>query len=203
VSAGLTILDERNLAKRWTDGRSSHLLVGYDKTIGWAKFPAAGLYNHGAITAFSQFHLRVRSELDALKMYFLLASRRDRNTNLTKIAYETIEEYSGISRGHIPNARTLLSALGLIRVEHVPSSTGAAPALARHRPDRARGSRPPGQPLPHRGDHRRPGRLPSSSDAARRRAPIVRSRRRRRPRRAASSPGTRSHQTKPPATKKS
>ena len=55
--------------------------------------------------------------------------------------------------------------------------------------------------LPHPANHRRPVRLPSSSDAARRRAPIVRSRRRRR--RAASSSGTRSHETKPPTTQKS
>ena len=79
----------------------------------------------------------------------------------------------------------------------------ATPALARHRPDRAGGPRPSGQPMPRRSDHRRPALLPSSPDATRRRAPIVRSRRRRHPRRAAPRPDPRSHEAKTPTTPKS
>ncbi len=43
---------------------------------GWAQFPASGLYHDGKITAFEGMHLRRREELDALKLYYLFASRR-------------------------------------------------------------------------------------------------------------------------------
>ena len=88
---------------------------------------------------------------------------------------------------------------------HAGLSPGArpAPALARHRPDRARGPRPARQPLPHRGEHRRPALLQSGPDAARRRAPPVRSRPRRHPHGAPPRPGPCSHQAKTPTTTKS
>ncbi len=88
---------------------------------------------------------------------------------------------------------------------HAGLSPGArpAPALARHRPDRAGRPRPARQSLRRRSDHRRSALLQSGPDAARRRAPIVRSRRRRHSRRAAPRPGPRSHQANPPTATKS
>lgn len=121
ISAGLDILATRGLLDRGRNGRSSYGLAGYDPDLGWAKFPAEGLYHFGVVAAFTGFHLRLRTELDALKLYFLFAARRDRRTNLAKIKYETIEDYSGVPRDCIRRALSLLAANGLVHVERVPS----------------------------------------------------------------------------------
>jgi hypothetical protein len=122
LSAGLSLLAERNLVEPGPGGRSHYRLVGYQPASGWAKFPAAALYSNGVVAMFASFHLRLRSELDALKLYFLLASRRDRNTGLTRISYDKIEEYAGIPRPGIVNARSVLAAHGLVRIEFMPST---------------------------------------------------------------------------------
>lgn len=122
LSAGLDVLSERKLIERGVDGRGTYHMADYDPVSGWAKFPAQGLYRNGVVTAFSQFHLRLRSELDALKLYFLFASRRDRQTNMASITYDLIAEYSGVQRDHIRQALSLLAANALVHIEHVPSS---------------------------------------------------------------------------------
>lgn len=122
VSAGLGVLADRGLILRHSNGRSRYHLENYDPSSGWAQFPARGLYRNGVIAAFSEFRLRVRTELDALKLYFLFASRRDRQTNMAKITYDKIEEYSGVQRDYIRRALSLLAAQGLVHVEQVPSA---------------------------------------------------------------------------------
>jgi DNA-binding transcriptional ArsR family regulator len=121
LSAGLGVLVDRGQLERGTEGRSSFRLVGYDPKFGWAQFPAAGLYRDGAIDAFKHLHLRQPAELDALKLYFLFASRRDRKTNLAMITYEKIEDYSGVGHNSIRRALSWLAVQGLIHVERVPS----------------------------------------------------------------------------------
>jgi DNA-binding transcriptional ArsR family regulator len=121
LSSGLNILTERKIIEREPDGRSSYRLVGYDPTSGWAQFPAKGLYRNGTVAAFSEFRLRLPAELEALKLYFLFASRRSRNTNMAKISYEKIEEYSGVAHNNIRRAISLLGANGLIHIEHLSS----------------------------------------------------------------------------------
>ena len=56
-----------------------------------------------------------------MKLYFLFASRRDRQSNMAKISYDKIEEYSGVNREHIKRALTILGANSLVHIEHVPS----------------------------------------------------------------------------------
>lgn len=119
LSAGLGILTGRRLIER--EGRSTYHLANFDPTRGWAKFPAQGLYHNGTVAAFDDFRLRLPAELDALKLYFLLASRRDRKTNLVTITYDKIVYYSGIPRNNIRRAITLLSAHGLVHIERFSS----------------------------------------------------------------------------------
>jgi DNA-binding transcriptional ArsR family regulator len=122
LSSGLNILAERKIIEREPDGRSSYKVVGYDPKSGYALFPAKGLYHNGTITAFSEFRLRLPAELEALKLYFLFASRRSRDTNMAHIAYEKIEEYSGVARNNIRRGLSILGANGLVHIEYLPSS---------------------------------------------------------------------------------
>ena len=121
VSAGLDILTRRSIILREPEGRSSYGLVEYNPESGWAKFPARGLYQNGVVYPFTEFHLRRRAELDAMKLYFLFAARRSRATNMAKISYDKIEEYSGVRRPRIRPALTVLGANGLIHVERLAS----------------------------------------------------------------------------------
>ncbi len=130
IAAGLKILKWRNIVAPEPEGRSTYQLVGYSQTEGWAMFPAKGLYDHhGVVAAFTEFRLRRRAELDAMKLYFLFAARRSRQLNLAKISYPKIEEFSGVSENYIRAALTVLGANGLIHVDRMRSAqseTGVA-----------------------------------------------------------------------------
>jgi hypothetical protein len=121
LSAGLNILSECKLIEREPLGRSSYRLANYNPAKGWAQFPAKGLYRGDTVEAFTSFKLRNPAEFDALKLYFLFASRRDRKTNMAKISYEKIEAYSGIDRNKIRRALSVLAANALVHIEMVPS----------------------------------------------------------------------------------
>lgn len=123
VSAALKVLIKRTLIERGPT-RSIFRLSGYDAQLGWAKFPAARLYRDGAIVPFQRIHLRRRVELDALKLYYLFASRRDRKTGAALIAYPTIEDYSGVPRNNIRAALSWLAAEVMVHIDHVPSQLG-------------------------------------------------------------------------------
>lgn len=122
VSAGLGLLEARGLVDRYPDC-SFYRLRNYDPNAGWAMFPAKGLYHNDVVAAFEEFRLRVRSELDALKLYFLFAARRNRDTNYANISYPKIEEYSGVDRNHIRRALSVLAAHGLVHVQYCDSTT--------------------------------------------------------------------------------
>ncbi len=124
VAAGLVRLEGFKLIEEPTGGgRSQYRLANYDPYNGWAQFPARSLYDaEGRIWAFKEFHLRKPAELDALKLYLLFAARRDRQSNLAKISYETIHEYSGVSKNNIKRALSLLAVEGLVHVERFRSS---------------------------------------------------------------------------------
>lgn len=122
VAAGLEVLDAKQLIEREPEGRSTLKVCNFDPDTGWAKFPAKGLYRHGVISAFTEFRLRLPAELDALKLYYLFASRRDRQTNTANITYEGIEEYTGIPTQNIRRGLSILAANGMIHVERVQSS---------------------------------------------------------------------------------
>ncbi|KAB2912689.1 MAG: hypothetical protein F9K29_18170 [Hyphomicrobiaceae bacterium] len=125
ISRGLDVLSGFCLIERGAGGRSGYQVRNYNPDTGWVKFPARGLYGNGTVRAFTSFRLRHRAELDAMKLYFLFASRRDRRSNMAKISYDKIEEYSGVSREHIKRALTILGANSLVHIEHVPSGAYA------------------------------------------------------------------------------
>jgi DNA-binding transcriptional ArsR family regulator len=124
VSAGLSILDEKKLIIREPEGRSTYALAGFNPNADWAKLPAAPLYQNGAMAAFSEFQKRKSVELDAMKLYFLFASRRSRDMNFALLTYEQIEQRSGVKRHKVKAALSLLCATGMIHIEHLPRGFG-------------------------------------------------------------------------------
>lgn len=122
VAAGLSVLESKKLLARAPEGRSSLQICNYNPDSGWAKFPSRGLYRNGIIYAFKDFRLRLPAELEAMKLYYLFASRRDRQTNSANITYTGIEEYTGISSQNIRRGLSILSSIGLIHVDQMPST---------------------------------------------------------------------------------
>jgi hypothetical protein len=111
LSNGLQILESADVLKMNPEGRSTYKLVGYDLNGGWAMFPAKSMYSGGKIAAFEDFKLRRRTELHALKLFFLFVAYRDRNSNLTNIGYDKIEKYAGVKRERIKAAISLLASV--------------------------------------------------------------------------------------------
>jgi hypothetical protein len=120
ISGGLRALEELGLIRRRGLPRSRYEIMNYAARP-WGKLPAKGLYAQGGIAAFGDFHLRRRVELDALKLYWLAVGRRNSATNVANMKYETITKYSGIERGRIRSAASLLAALRLVHIERLPS----------------------------------------------------------------------------------
>lgn len=118
MSRGLAVLEERKLITRRADGRRSDVgLANYDPKLGWAKLPLKSMYAGGRIRAFDEFSLRRSVELDAMKLFFLFAERRDRASNVANISYQGIEDYTGVARSKIKAAQSFLAALSLVYVE--------------------------------------------------------------------------------------
>jgi hypothetical protein len=123
LSKGLDILAEQGLVHRRLDGRSQIQLANYNPERDWAKLPARGLYTkQRTIRAFKDFTLRSRAEMNALKIYLLMASRRDRKANAANLSYDKITLYAGIHHTHIRTAVSLLAAQNLIHVSSQPSA---------------------------------------------------------------------------------
>lgn len=122
VSKGLDALERINVIEREPrDARSFYKLANYNAADGWAKFPFKSMYSFGTIAAFTDFQLRRVAELDALKLFFLMVARRDRQTNIANIGYEKIEEYTNIRRVRIKTAISFLASRSLVYVERLPS----------------------------------------------------------------------------------
>lgn len=123
LSKGLDILAGLNVVHRGLDGRSRFQLANYTPERNWAKIPARGLYTkQGVVRSFKDFKLRSRSELDALKIFLLMASRRDRKANAAILSYEKISLYTGIHHTHIRTAISLLAGQNMIHVSSQPSA---------------------------------------------------------------------------------
>ncbi|MDF3351944.1 hypothetical protein HKX17_17745 [Sulfitobacter sp. KE34] len=120
ISDGLSALVDRGLVERLA-AQSAYRIVEFDPSRGWGKLPARGLYRHERIPAFHELRLRRVAELDALKLYYGVVARRDNDSNLARMNYETIEEYAGVPRNRIKSALSLLAVNNLVHVEHVPS----------------------------------------------------------------------------------
>ena len=120
IAKGLTCLDSFEIITR--PGKSNFHLTEYDETQGWAKFPFRAMYRNGAVTLFQNLKRRLPTELDALKLLFLIAARRDQSTNSANITYEQITALSGIRRDKIISAISLLAANFVVSVDTRPSS---------------------------------------------------------------------------------
>jgi DNA-binding transcriptional ArsR family regulator len=121
IADGLGVLERQGLIVRQVQGRSTYQLCGFDPQRPWGMLPAQRLYVAERIAAFQEFTLRLRTELDALKLYFLFVARRDKNANLVYITYDQMEGYTRIGRANLKRGISLLAASGLVYVEHVPS----------------------------------------------------------------------------------
>lgn len=121
IAKALTILEERNLVHRKAGGRSRFQLANYG-VAPWAKLPAKRMYASGRIAAFHDLSLRLISQLDALKVYLLIAAFRSNETNLANISLDVIEEYTGIDRSRLKTATSVLAGCSMVYIEHKPSS---------------------------------------------------------------------------------
>jgi hypothetical protein len=127
ISAGLKNLEEQGiLAINKGEKTSVYQLVGFNPKQGWAKLPLRNFYHDGSIKVFSEFHLRKKTELNALKMYLLVAAFRHNEINHTVISYEKIHLYTGIPENDIRSAISLLVTWNLIQVDRTsePTKTG-------------------------------------------------------------------------------
>lgn len=127
IANGLATLKRIRVIDDGPDGaRSTYYLTNFAPNHHWAKFPAKSMYTAAKrIAAYADFQLRRPVELDALKLFFLFIARRSRDTNLAKIGFEKIEQYTTIKRNRIKPAVSFLASLSLVYVEHIPSSTNA------------------------------------------------------------------------------
>lgn len=121
LAQGLNVLEATRLIKRVEGSQSTYDICGYDPSQGWAKLPCRLLYKEDVITAFRDFQLRKATELQALKIYLLLISRRNTETNLVNISYDKIMDYAGIPRQQIRPAINVLLYAGLVHIEKVKS----------------------------------------------------------------------------------
>jgi hypothetical protein len=121
VAKGLDVLERLSVIGREPEGRSTFQLLRYTVVGGWSKLPARRLYSQGSIHVFDGFRLRLKAELDALKLYYLFVRFRSTETNMAHLSYDKIEHYTGVRRPAIKQAISLLASLGLVHVEHLPS----------------------------------------------------------------------------------
>ncbi|WP_394886537.1 hypothetical protein ACG873_18500 [Mesorhizobium sp. AaZ16] len=123
LSNGLDVLAGLKVIERSPAGRSTYQLSNFDRDRGWAMLPARCLYSASRIAAFKDFKLRSATELNAMKLYFLFAARRGRDTNMANISFDKIEEYAGVERQRIKAATSLLATASFAYIERVPSNT--------------------------------------------------------------------------------
>lgn len=120
IAGGLKILLSNGLIEKNNLQKTNIFrIMNYEKKGGWAKLPANILYTESlnCIGPFMEFKLRQKNELNALKLYLLLVALRDNNKNRATPKYETISNYTGILRGNIRSAISLLVNLNMIHVE--------------------------------------------------------------------------------------
>ena len=122
VAGGLSIIEARGLIEKVSGQRSGYRLTDYSALGNWAKLPVRGLYAGDRVRAFAEFKLRSRVELDALKLYFLFAARRNNAMNMAPISYEKITEHCGVANDRIRPALNILAVNDLVHTERFTSS---------------------------------------------------------------------------------
>lgn len=118
VAVGLRVLEQFGIVQTTKNGRSNRYAVaGISESGKWSQLPQTYLLTATeGLRGFSRFQLRHRNELNALKLYFLFVAYRNAKGNFTALGYEKISELSGVMRGDISGAVSLLINHDLIRV---------------------------------------------------------------------------------------
>lgn len=131
VAAGLEILRELGAITTAKNGNGCvYTLLGIDKPGEYCELPQGHLLDGQTVMRrLKGLHasLKNRSSLDAIKLYMLLLSLRDRNSNVARAKYETIREYTGLRKEEISVAVQVLQGAQLIRLardEEVPLKGG-------------------------------------------------------------------------------
>ena len=122
VSSGIKLLIDYGLISRIGDDniigkKARYRLAHCEDRYGWGKLPYRKLYGGGKLRAFQEFHLRKRTELDALKIYLVLIAFRDNQSNSTRISFDKISDYTGVHRSLIKAALSFLVVHNLIQVD--------------------------------------------------------------------------------------
>ncbi len=137
ISGGLKILRELDAIDVESHGKSnSYRITSYKKKSGWAKLPTRGLYSKDGrtIPAFHQFHLRLKVELNALKLYLLILALRNDEMNYAKVSYKRLSERTGVPQTEVRSAISFLTALGLIHVDKESTDLNAYSTVNIYRP---------------------------------------------------------------------
>lgn len=119
ISSGLEMLERLGAIERRKEGRSnSYRLINVSVDKFWVQLPQSHIVNGGrtVMRRLRSVPHGTKQGLNAMKLYVLLLTFRNRRWNKTKISYPLICEYTGIRREEIPGAISLLSALELIYV---------------------------------------------------------------------------------------
>jgi hypothetical protein len=122
VAAGLEMLKSEGIlfAKReGKGGKGRYFLTDYKSADPWGKVPNRKLYREPSstrIAALYDFSCRRQTDLNALKLYFLLCAFVDGKAQLATIGYPKISEYSGIPEAKIRQAISHLIESRLIYV---------------------------------------------------------------------------------------
>lgn len=120
IASGISFLTRSNwITKDISKKTNSYHITNYAARSGWAKLPAKHLYDSKCeyIKPFAEFKLRHKVELDALKLYLLLVTFRDNVKNHAYPSYETITKYTGIPRGNVRSAISILVNHDMIHVQ--------------------------------------------------------------------------------------
>ena len=129
VSSGLRLLEDKNLIRtgQAAGGKGRYQFIGYDPKRGWAKIPAQKLYDGRQFQPFKTWHMRSQVELHAMRLYLLIATRRDTSLNEAFLTYQKIQEMAGMRDDQITGGLTFLSASSMIyAINHTREGHGTA-----------------------------------------------------------------------------
>lgn len=120
VAKGLKLLRELGaITSRREGNRCAYELVGIDTDGAWCALPQDQLMQ-GSETlrrlAGMRETIKRRTSLDAMKLYMLLLAFRVNNSNVARVGYELIRQYTGLRREQISMAVQLLQGAGLCRL---------------------------------------------------------------------------------------
>lgn len=137
IAGGLKLLCKIRVIEIISNGHSNSFYINnYENKSGWAKLPAKGLYarQYTHINAFSDFHLRKKNELNALKVYLVILALRNIKTNYAKVGYDKLSQYTGVHRNELKSAISLLINLELVRVDSGSSEKNEFATVNLYRP---------------------------------------------------------------------